>query len=94
MATYETRAIKTVEAEQFTGDNIPAVQKWMGDRGDFFGIDPEDRGDNPDATGSLWVAANSVWMGIEPGEWIIEDEHGFYPCKPDVFAKTYKAVTR
>ena len=27
------------------------------------------------------------------GDWIIKGVHGeFYPCKPDIFAKTYEAV--
>lgn len=25
-----------------------------------------------------------------PGEWIIRDTRGFYPCKADVFADTYE----
>ena len=29
-----------------------------------------------------------------PGDWIIKGVQGeFYPCKPDIFAKTYEAVT-
>lgn len=29
-----------------------------------------------------------------PNDWIIRDVNGeFYPCKPDIFAKTYEAVT-
>lgn len=28
-----------------------------------------------------------------PHDWIIKGVHGeFYPCKPDIFAKTYEAV--
>ena len=28
-----------------------------------------------------------------PGDWIIRGVHGeFYPCKPDIFAKTYEPV--
>lgn len=28
-----------------------------------------------------------------PGDWIIKGVNGeFYPCKPDIFAKTYEAV--
>lgn len=26
------------------------------------------------------------------GDWVIKDEHGFYPCKPDIFAATYHEV--
>lgn len=29
-----------------------------------------------------------------PGDWIIEGVHGeYYPCKPDIFEKTYEKVS-
>lgn len=32
-------------------------------------------------------------MTAEPGDWIIQGVNGeIYPCKPDIFAKTYEAV--
>ncbi len=32
-------------------------------------------------------------MTISEGDWIIKGVHGeFYPCKPDIFEKTYEAV--
>lgn len=32
-------------------------------------------------------------MKAMPGDWIIRDVNGeFYPCKPDIFAKTYEPV--
>ena len=33
-------------------------------------------------------------MTAQPGDWIIKGINGeFYPCKPDIFHKTYEAVT-
>lgn len=33
-------------------------------------------------------------MWAMPGDWIIKGVHGeFYPCKPDIFAKTYEQVS-
>ena len=33
-------------------------------------------------------------MWAQPGDWIIRGVQGeFYPCKPDIFAATYEAVT-
>ncbi|WP_205665603.1 hypothetical protein [Georhizobium profundi] len=30
---------------------------------------------------------------VTPGDWIIQGVNGeFYPCKPDIFAKTYEPV--
>ena len=37
----------------------------------------------PEVTAALWVAANSRYLGIVDGEWIIKDQHGFYPCLGD-----------
>lgn len=32
-------------------------------------------------------------MRADPGDWIIRGVNGeFYPCKPDIFEKTYEAV--
>ena len=32
-------------------------------------------------------------MWVDPGDWIIKGVNGeFYPCKPDIFAKTYEAI--
>lgn len=32
-------------------------------------------------------------MEARPGDWIIKGVNGeFYPCKPDIFDKTYEAV--
>ena len=31
-------------------------------------------------------------MRVSPGDWIIKGVNGeFYPCKPDIFEKTYEA---
>lgn len=79
-----------VEAIQWTGDNANSIHAWAGWKFDV--LAPEDRGDNPDYTAEVFVDANSVWIGIETGEWILRDSKGFYPCKSDVFAETYDAI--
>lgn len=45
------------------------------------------------ATAALYVDANCQWLGIENGEWIIEDENGLYPCKAATFERTYEPIT-
>jgi len=40
----------------------------------------------------LWVAANESWLPLDEGEWVIQDELGFYPCKDVVFRKKYHKV--
>jgi len=79
-----------VEAIQWTGENNPAVMEFCGTKCDDEGNEylrfvplayPEPK---------LWVDANACWVPVSPGEWIIRDRLGFYPCNPSVFAETYQ----
>ncbi|MDR3081611.1 MAG: hypothetical protein LBV60_11920 [Streptomyces sp.] len=41
-----------------------------------------------------WIDTLEGGHTVCPGDWIIKGVQGeFYPCKPDVFAATYEAVT-
>ncbi|MGW3545883.1 hypothetical protein ACWDNI_35820 [Nocardia niigatensis] len=84
---YRKRPI-VIEAMQWTGDNADALRSWSD--GAFDVLDPEDAIENPDATGTLFIAANGVWATIETGEWVIRDSKGHYPCKADIFELTYE----
>ena len=43
------------------------------------------------ADGALMIRTLEGDMRASHGDWIIRGVHGeFYPCKPDIFAKTYK----
>lgn len=43
--------------------------------------------------GVLQIETLAGIMTAAPGDWIICGVNGeFYPCKPDIFAKTYEAV--
>ena len=80
MAKYRKRPV-VVEAFQWTGDNADALRLWSGGA---FGIDIH---------GDPWVHVPGAWpVGVRLNEWIIRDEAGFYPCRPDIFAATYEAV--
>ncbi|WP_222840698.1 hypothetical protein [Actinosynnema mirum] len=89
-AHYRKRPV-VIEAMQWTGTNEADLQAWTG-AGRFHAIAPEDRSDDPDQTAALFVDANSAWLGITTGEWVLRDSAGFYPCKAEVFAATYEAV--
>lgn len=42
---------------------------------------------------NLWIGTLEGNMVASPGDWIIRGVNGeLYPCKPDIFAKTYEAV--
>lgn len=68
-------------AMQWTGDNLTELGDWVGN-GNLLPPDP-------DKCLKLWVAANTAWLPLEVGEWIIKDRLGFYPCNDAVFQETY-----
>lgn len=87
-----------VEARQWTGGDADLAAKlhlWMLDNGteseyhsrlwdgDII-VDP-----NP----YMIIVTREGRMIASPGDWIIKGVKGeFYPCKPDIFEKTYEAV--
>lgn len=38
----------------------------------------------------LYVEANNTWVTITPGEWILRDSVGLYPCKDEIFQLKYE----
>lgn len=69
-----------VEAIQWTGKNWAEVNA-------FVGKSAHGRDD------SLWISTYEGVMTASVGDWIIKGVSGeFYPCKPDIFEKTYDAV--
>lgn len=77
----------TVMAMQYHEKEVGALGVWVGHRNLKYrpGIHLT----------QLWVAANNSWLPLEEGEWVLQDELGFYPCKDAVFRKKYhKAYER
>lgn len=83
---------EAVEAIQWTGDNTGNVLRFTGTHM----VDNEERltfvplaWPGP----RLWIAAknpaNSKWVDVEVGDWIIKDSQGCFPCKPDRFEAAY-----
>jgi hypothetical protein len=95
-----------IEAVQWAGGNLAEVQEFVGIMqnmdGDastvrfFAPFERDDDGEvmHADGLARLWVEANTTWLPVEVGEWILKDSRGFYPCKADVFADTYEEVKR
>jgi len=79
-----------VQACQWTGKNELVIQAWLAPIG-FHELDPEDA-EEPGQTAELFVNANSVWVPVVTGEWILVDSIGAYPCKNDIFLANY--ITR
>lgn len=75
----------TIEAIQLNIHNVREVAEWCGaDFGYTFGSTEPD---------SLYISTLEGVMEADPGDYIIKGVQGeFYPCKPDIFAATYKEV--
>lgn len=77
-----------IEAIQFedTSDRIIEIHEFMG--GDTIRVNYEDK-DNP----YLKIETLEGAMKASVGDYIIKGVNGeFYPCKPDIFEKTYERV--
>ncbi len=90
-----------IEAMQHTEDTGHSVYAWVEDntQGSFDprpldGFVPESGVSIDPETGNILIARLGVAMPAQLGDWIIRDVNGeFYPCKPDIFEKTYDIVT-
>ena len=84
-----------IEAEQFTGSVLELSDKFASavtyearfkssDDGEFIEVLGSDR---------YFIKTLEGNMDVSFGDWIIQGVHGeFYPCKPDIFQKTYESV--
>ena len=79
MAKYRKKPI-VIEAVQFTGDNHEEIKEF-GAQGFNAGIR------------NMVIKTLGGEMTALSGDWIIKGVNGeFYPCKPDIFEKTYELV--
>lgn len=79
-----------VEAMQFNGHNRMEIEHWAGLTNVFASLVLEPTKDNPSGS-YLQIKTLEGIMAAIPGDWIIRGVNGeFYPCKPDIFAKTHE----
>lgn len=81
MKKFRKKAI-VIEAEQwFPGSNMEIVKEEVWKDGPYEGYK------------KAYVETLEGIMLVSPGDYIIKGINGeFYPCKPDIFAKTYDPV--
>lgn len=80
-----------VEAVQWTGENHEEIRNFC-KRDAFFTPAVQDT-EGHTAKWSLAIDTLEGVMYAEIGDYIIKGVNGeFYPCKPNVFAKTYEVV--
>jgi hypothetical protein len=81
---YRTKPI-VKEAIQWTSKNVEEMKEFM--PASLWSYNPLE------VSGSLRIHTLEGVMTALPGDWIIRGLNGeFYPCKPDIFEKTYEAV--
>ncbi len=79
MAKFRKKPV-VIEAIQFLGTNLPEIESFL-PVGKY----------NDD--GTIGIVTLEGVMRADIGDWIIKGVNGeFYPCKPDIFQKTYEAV--
>jgi len=75
-----------IEAIQWTGDNMEAISQFVGE--DLVPME-----DEHEAQTKIGIVTLEGVMTASIGDWIIKGVNGeFYPCKPDIFQKTYEEV--
>lgn len=81
MAKYRKKPVE-IEAVQWTGNNINVVDA-------FVGTGKEYKYENE----CLYIKTLEGKLKANIGDYIIKGVNGeFYPCKPDIFEKTYEKV--
>lgn len=74
----------TVEAMQITdGASVLDIAEWINSPATGYNTNPP----------TIWIDTLEGRMTANEGDWIIKGVHGeFYPCKPEIFEKTYQEV--
>lgn len=87
--TYRKKPVEIV-AFEFDGENTIEVLKWMVGHNcvDVYST-------SLDGKSSIHIPTLEGEVTASPGDFVIRGVEGeFYPCKPDIFRKTYDEVTR
>ncbi len=88
MGKYRKKPV-IVDAEQWTGDNLEAIVKFLGDT--HLSYDKHHYMDTSRIAGGLIIRTLEGEHQAAIGDWIIKGIQGeHYPCKPDVFEETYE----
>jgi hypothetical protein len=85
----------TVEAVQWTGDNIDQVYELTGCH-NFDVLEEADRAncDDPEATASLYSKTNSTWKLVKTGDWVVKGFAGvLFPVGDEKFRRDYEPDT-
>ena len=88
MAKYRKKTV-VFDAVQWTGENIQEIKDFAGEYARVYALDVLEK----KLTASLEIETPKGLMSARIGDYIIKVVNGeFYPCKPDIFEKTYERV--
>lgn len=72
-----------IEAMQLEDYNVQEIVKWINSATVGWQTDPP----------TIWIDTLEGRMTAQEGDWIIRGINGeFYPCKDDIFVRTYQEV--
>src|SRR6478736_2950399 len=84
----------TIEAMQYLPDTASSIIKWAAESGQTITFHCEPPCSQHMDDHKLRIPTLEGTMFADNGDYIIRGISGeFYPCKPDIFALTYEAVT-
>ena len=88
MAKYRKKTV-VFDAVQWTGENIQEIKEFAGVYAWVYALAVLEK----KLTASLEIETPKGLMSAGIGDYIIKFVSGeFYPCKPDIFEKTYERV--
>jgi hypothetical protein len=86
MPKYRKKPV-VIEAVRFDSSDLNEISRFMGSI-------PQIHFNLKDEPSELKIKTLEGTMTANRGDWIIKGISGeFYPCKPDIFEKTYELVT-
>jgi hypothetical protein len=86
MIKYYTKKPLTIEAIQWTGNNLQEIDDFISFSATKYGFNLLDE--------SMFIETMEGKMTAQKGDYIIQGVKGeFYPCKPDIFEVTYDEVS-
>lgn len=82
-----------IEAVQWTGLNLEEIKAFVGDALQYEIFDAAWKAGVAAPKVEMKIKTLEGEMNVSKGDYVIKGVNGeFYPCKPDVFEKTYELV--
>lgn len=92
MPRFRKRPVEVEAVQWFPGKLVPGVHGEGGSLGSEVVVDYPERSYSFAWPGVVTIHQQIAYL--DPGDWVITELDGIhhYPCKPDVFEKTYEPI--